>query len=49
LDYEIRPKPDDAEREAILAALVAEPADEQPLTPWVRAALPVRDGEAEEP
>jgi hypothetical protein len=49
LDVEIRPEPDEAEREAILAALTAEAAEQQPLTPWVQASLPVRDGEADEP
>jgi hypothetical protein len=46
---EIRPEPDAVEREAILAALADEDAQEGTASVWVEALLPRRDGEADEP
>jgi hypothetical protein len=38
------PRPDEAEREAILAALAAEEAAEPRSSRWAQALLPARDG-----
>jgi len=46
---EITPEPDPLEREAILAALAAEDAQERPASPWAEALLPSRGGEEDEP
>jgi hypothetical protein len=46
---EITPEPDADERQAILAALAAEEAREQPLSAWVEALLPGRGGDEDEP
>ena len=40
---EITPEPDDAEREAILAALAAEQAEKRAVSEWNAASLPDRD------
>lgn len=45
MNWQITPEPDEAERAAILAALAAEEAEQQPLSPWARALLPSRDEE----
>jgi hypothetical protein len=42
---EITPEPDDAEREAILAALAAEEAELPAPSAWVAAVLPARDSQ----
>lgn len=47
MEYEISPKPSEAERAAIVAALAAEGGERQPfVSPWAEAALPERDAEA---
>jgi hypothetical protein len=46
---EITPEPDAIEREAILAALAAEEAQERPASPWADALLPGRGGDEVEP
>jgi hypothetical protein len=40
---EITPEPDEAEREAILAALAEEGADGPAVSPWAAALLPGHD------
>jgi hypothetical protein len=45
---EITPEPDAVEREAILAALAAETAQEWQASPWAEALLPCR-GDEDEP
>ena len=49
MDYEISPEPDDAERAAIVAALAADGAEQQRLSPWAQSVLPERSAEADEP
>lgn len=49
MDYEIRPEPDEAERNAILAALSADEEELEPVSPWVQAVLPERGGEEDRP
>jgi hypothetical protein len=49
VDHEISPEPDEAEREAILAALAAEEEERQPLSPWVQELLPERGEEEDRP
>jgi hypothetical protein len=44
MDADIRPEPDEAEREAILAALAADAAAARPASEWAEALLPGRDG-----
>ena len=44
----IVPKPDEAEREAILAALAAEEAGQLRPSRWAEALLPARDGHEDE-
>jgi hypothetical protein len=46
---EITPEPEPVEREAILAALPAEDAQEWSASPWAEALLPSRGGEEDEP
>jgi hypothetical protein len=46
---EITPEPDGMEREAILAALAADAAQERRASPWAQELLPGRDGEPQEP
>jgi hypothetical protein len=46
---EITPEPDAVEREAILAGLGGEEAQERPASPWAQALLPSRGGEEDEP
>jgi hypothetical protein len=42
---QITPEPDEAERNAILAALAAEEAERPAITEWVAAVLPDREDE----
>jgi hypothetical protein len=49
VSFEITPEPDDAERKAILAALADEEAGQPAASRSAGAALPLRDGEEEEP
>jgi hypothetical protein len=42
---EITPEPDEAEREAILAALAAEARERPPSSQWAAALLPAHDEE----
>jgi hypothetical protein len=46
---EITPEPDEAEREAILAALAAEEGERRRTSEWAAALLPVRDEEERGP
>jgi hypothetical protein len=46
---EITPEPDAVEREAILAVLGVEEAQERLASPWAEALLPSRGGEEDEP
>jgi hypothetical protein len=45
----ITPEPDEAEREAILAALAAEDAEQPATSEWARALLPTRHETEHEP
>lgn len=47
MNHEISPEPDEAERTAILESLAAEEADQEGISPWIKALLPHRDGEDE--
>jgi len=47
--FRITPDPSDEEREAILAALGADGAEQPTVSPWAEALLPARGGEEEEP
>ena len=49
MPLEITPEPDEAEREAILAALAAEQAEQPADSEWAAALLPVRNDEEPEP
>ena len=49
MPLEITPQPDEAEREAILAALAAEQAERLAASEWAAALLPVRNDEESEP
>jgi hypothetical protein len=49
MPLEITPEPDEAEREAILAALAAEQAEQRAASEWAAALLPVRNDEESEP
>ena len=49
MPVQITPEPDDAERQAILAALTAEEDERATVSEWASAALPVRDSEESEP
>jgi hypothetical protein len=51
MPVQIRPKPDEAERKAILAALAAEEEEEarRETFDWAAMLLPVRDEEEREP
>jgi hypothetical protein len=49
MPLEITPEPDEAERDAILAALAAERAEQPPASEWAAALLPVRNDEEPEP
>jgi hypothetical protein len=44
----ITPEPDDAEREAILAALAAEKTERPTASRWAETLLPARSGEEDE-
>jgi hypothetical protein len=46
---DIRPEPDEAVRQAILAALAAEEAERPAASGWAEALLPVRGGSEDEP
>jgi hypothetical protein len=46
---EITPEPDAVEREAILAALAPDDAQERSALPWAEALLPSRGGDEDEP
>jgi len=46
MDYEIVPEPDEATREAILAALAEEDAEHPEPSPWAEQLLPERDDAA---
>ena len=43
MEIRITPEPDEAERKAILAALAAEEVEEQVVSEWGTALLPVRE------
>jgi hypothetical protein len=45
---EIQPEPDEDERRAILAALAAEDAEQDGVSPWAQAALPAREDGTED-
>jgi hypothetical protein len=45
----ITPVPDEAEREAILAALAEEDSERRPGAAWAETLLPARGGEEDEP
>jgi hypothetical protein len=45
----ITPEPDEAERQAILAAFAAEDAEQPTVSEWVAALLPARDEDEREP
>ena len=49
MPLEITPEPDEAEREAILAALAAEQPEQRAASEWAAALLPVRSDEEPEP
>jgi hypothetical protein len=49
MPLEITPEPDEAEREAILAALAAEQAEHPAASEWAAALLPARNDEEPEP
>jgi hypothetical protein len=49
MPLEITPEPDESEREAILAALAAEEAQQSPASEWTAALLPARNDEEPEP
>ena len=49
MPLEITPEPDEAEREAILAALRAEHAEQPAASEWAAALLPLRNDEEREP
>jgi hypothetical protein len=49
MDYEIRPDPDEAEREAILAALAADETERELVSPWAQGVLPQRGRDRDEP
>ncbi|HEU5476326.1 MAG TPA: hypothetical protein VFU64_00660 [Gaiellaceae bacterium] len=46
---QINPEPDEAEREAILAALAAEEAERPTASAWAKALLPAPGGDQDEP
>jgi hypothetical protein len=45
----VTPKPDEAERQAILAALAAEQATRARASRWAETVLPARGGQEDEP
>jgi hypothetical protein len=49
MPLEITPEPDEAEREAILAALAAEEGEQPAASEWAAALLPARNDEKPEP
>jgi hypothetical protein len=49
MQFQITPEPDEAEREAILAALAAEEAEQPAVSGWAAALLPARDEEERDP
>jgi hypothetical protein len=49
MPVQITPEPDDAERQAILAALAAEEDERGTVSKWAATALPGRDSEESEP
>jgi hypothetical protein len=49
MPLEITPEPDEAEREAILAALAAERAEQPAASEWAAALPPVRNDEEPDP
>ena len=49
MPLEIAPEPDEAERQAILAALAAEQAEQPVASEWAAALLPARNDEESEP
>jgi hypothetical protein len=49
MSLQITPEPDEAERQAILAALAAEEREQATVSEWASAALPVRDPDECEP
>jgi hypothetical protein len=49
VDARITPEPDDAEREAILAALAAEEAERPTASAWATALLPAHGAGGDEP
>jgi hypothetical protein len=49
VSIEITPKPAQAERKAILAALAAEEAEQPAVSEWAAGLLPARDTDEREP
>lgn len=49
MPLQITPEPDDAERQAILAALAAEQGEQGTVSNWAATVLPARDSEESEP
>jgi hypothetical protein len=49
MPLEITPEPGETERQAILAALAAEEAEQSPTSEWAAALLPARNDEEPEP
>jgi hypothetical protein len=49
MPLEITPEPDETERQAIVAALAAEQAEQPPTSEWAAALLPARNDEEPEP
>lgn len=49
MPLEITPEPDEAERQAILAALAAEEAEQTAASEWAAASRPARNDEEPEP
>lgn len=47
MTLEINPEPDEAERQAIVAALAAEEAEQDGDSPWARTLLPSRDDDGD--
>jgi hypothetical protein len=47
MPVDITPEPDETERQAILAALAAEEAEQSGASEWAAALMPARDGDPE--
>ena len=49
MQLQITPKPEEAERKAILAALAAEKTEQPAVSEWAAVLLPARDEDEREP